>query len=115
MKRTFNVLCALLFVSSLFGARLINKPVTITQPDGTILNVSASGDEFHNWLHDSSNYTIIQDGNTGWYTYAVKSGDNVIPSQHIAGQSNPVALGLDVGINLSSEQLIEKHRQFYGD
>jgi M6 family metalloprotease-like protein len=114
MKRTFSVLCAVFFVLTLFGARLMNKPVAITQPDGTILNVLASGDEFHNWLHDANNYTIIQNGNTGWYTYAVKSGDTVIAGPYIAGQSNPAALGLPVGVNISPEQMLEKRNQFYG-
>jgi len=114
MKRTFSVLCTLIFVLSLFGARLMNKPVTVTQPDGTNLSILASGDEFHNWLHDANNYTIIQNGNTGWYTYAVRSGDTVIPSGYNVGQANPAALGLEAGVNLSPARLKEKNRQFYG-
>ena len=114
MKRTIIVLCVLLFVLSLFGARLMNKPVTLTQPDGTSLNLLASGDEFHNWLHDANNYTIKQNGNTGWYTYAVKDGEKVVAGPVIVGQSNPAALGLEPGINLSREALIAKKQQFYG-
>jgi M6 family metalloprotease-like protein len=108
MKRTFSVLCTLIFVLSLFGARLMNKPINVTQPDGTNLSILASGDEFHNWLHDAGNYTIIQDGNTGWYTYAIRRGDTVVPSPYIVGQSNPAALGLEAGVNLSPEKLREK-------
>lgn len=115
MKRTYTILCMLLVILSLFGARIMNQPVTITQPDGTNLSILASGDEFHNWLHDTNNYTIIQDSHTGWYTYAVKADNKIIASQYIAGQSNPAALGLEAGVNLTAEQRIEKRRLCYGD
>ncbi len=111
MKRTLIVLCTLIFALSLFGARLMNKSVTVTQPDGTTLSILASGDEFHNWLHDANNFTIIQDGNTGWYTYAVRSGDTVIASQYIAGQSNPLAIGLEAGVNLSPERIRDNYNR----
>ena len=114
MRRVVSVLGALWFAFSLFGARLFNQPVIVKQPDGTSLSLLASGDEFHNWLHDKDNYTIIQNGKTGWYTYAVRSGNTVTAGSNIVGQCNPEGLGLERGINLSPEAIREKHRLFYG-
>jgi M6 family metalloprotease-like protein len=112
MKRTIIVLCLMLLAAAAIAAPLKNQPVTITQPDGTEINVLASGDEFHNWLHDANNYTIIQNGDTGWYTWAVRQGNDIIPGQNIVGQSDPAALGLENGVNLPSERVREKYRQF---
>ncbi len=115
MKRTLFVLCLVAFAVSVFAAQLFNQPVTINQPDGSEINVLASGDEFHNWLHDNRNYTIIQDKQTGWYTWATNINGNVASSQYIVGQSDPLALGLPVGINLSPAQIREKANRFYGN
>jgi M6 family metalloprotease-like protein len=115
MKRTLFVLLLLITAAMLFSAPLKDMPVTLTQPDGTVLNVLASGDEFHNWLHNENNYTIIQDKNTGWYTWAVQQNGQVTASQYIVGQSDPVALGLENGVNLTPEQIRAKHDQFFGN
>lgn len=102
-------------VTVIFAARLFNQPVTVTQPDGSTLDVLASGDEFHNWLHDENNYTIIMDKQTGWYTWAVKSGEKVVPSQYLVGASDPATLGLTVGVNLNEAQIREKYRLWWGE
>jgi M6 family metalloprotease-like protein len=91
----------------------MNQPVTITQPDGTELSVLASGDEFHNWLHDENNYTIIQDKQSGWYAWAVRNGNQLVASTHLVGQSNPSALGLSRGANLPAEQIRAKYDRLY--
>ncbi len=110
MKRTFSVLLILMAVLPVFAARLLNQPVTITQPDGSEYSVLASGDEFHNWLHDDRNYTIILNEATGWYTWAVRNGSELAASGYIVGQTDPAALGLATGVNISSEQLRQKYR-----
>lgn len=113
MKRTCFVLLFAVIILNMFSARLMNQPVTITQPNGTDIYVLASGDEFHNWLHDENNYTIIQDKQNGWYTWAVKNGDNLVASSHIVGQSDPSSLGLVNGVNLTSAQIREKYDRLY--
>ncbi|HOD17229.1 MAG TPA: M6 family metalloprotease domain-containing protein [Candidatus Cloacimonadota bacterium] len=102
----------LFFGGSLFAARVMNHPVTLVQPDGTILEELASGDEFHNWLHDGRNYTIIQDKQTGWYTWAVRNGENLTASNYIVGQTDPAEIGLEPGLNLTQEQLRERYLAF---
>ena len=65
MKRIFRFLLVTTlligFHQSLNAAYLKNVPQTIKQPDGTIIKCFATGDEFHNWLHDANNYTIIKE------------------------------------------------------
>ena len=69
-KKLTLVLSFTIILTGLFGAYLTDQPQTLTQPDGKIVHCLASGDEFHNWLHDESGYTIIQDPETGYYVYA---------------------------------------------
>lgn len=76
------------------AAYLEDVPVTVTQPDGTELNLLASGDEYYNFLHDANDYTIIQDPDTGYYVYANLVNDELIPTIHIVGQADPARAGL---------------------
>ena len=112
MKRTVLALLIIMAAASLFGARLMDQPVTLSQPDGTEINVLASGDEVHNWLHDENNFTIIQDKNTGWFTWAVRRGVTLTSSQYVVGQSDPFTLNLEAGINLSTAEIEAKYDQF---
>lgn len=92
-----------LFASSVHAAYLRNVPQTVVQPDGDTLYCYASGDEFFNYLHDEAGYTIIQDPITGFYVYAIQSGDDLAASEHIAGRVDPASVGLTPGILISRE------------
>lgn len=70
------LLCAI-FVDA---AYLENVPRTLTQPDGVILHCFATGDEYYNRLHNREGYTIIQDS-YGWYVYAERDGDTLVPTK----------------------------------
>ena len=98
------------FAQHVNAAYLKNVPQTITQPDGTVIKCFATGDEFHNWLHDENNYTIIQ-GQDGVYYYAVKSGDQIVPSEYVVGKTFLKSTHLTPGVNLSPEQIMEKRRR----
>ncbi len=88
---------------SLNAAYLSNMPMSITQPDGKVIECYATGDEFHNWLHDKDNYTIIRNPNTGYYCYAESGGAQVIAGDLVVGKDNPQSRGLKPGINLDPE------------
>ncbi|MFA5816519.1 MAG: M6 family metalloprotease domain-containing protein [Bacteroidales bacterium] len=90
---------------SLQAAYLKNVPQTITQPDGTILKCFATGDEYHHWLHDANNFTILQDPVTGFYVYAMKSGSKLVPTSFIAGITDPTTTGLQPGVNLDAQEV----------
>ena len=96
------VLFLLLCFSALLHSAYINKiEVQVTQPDGTVLDLYASGDEYHNWLHDEDNFTIIAEKQTGFYCYAVKSGEGVVAGPLVVGTGDPREHGLTPGINIS--------------
>ncbi|PKN77808.1 MAG: hypothetical protein CVU48_10335 [Candidatus Cloacimonetes bacterium HGW-Cloacimonetes-1] len=88
----------------LTAAYLTDIPVQVNQPNGTVINCLASGDEFHNWLHDADGYTIIQSPITGYYTYAIQTGDTVSASDFIVGITDPQIAGLTPGINISESE-----------
>lgn len=101
MKNTLLAMLVLI-TSNVFGAYLENIPVTVSQPDGSVLNLLASGDEFSNRLHDSENFTIIQ-GNDGWYYYGVREGDSVVPSGIKAGEADPASAGVVKNAKISEK------------
>ncbi|MDD2331012.1 MAG: M6 family metalloprotease domain-containing protein [Candidatus Cloacimonetes bacterium] len=108
-SRLYICVILLLMASALIAAPLKNTPVNLTQPDGTQLNIFASGDEFHNWLHDAEGYTIIRDDKSGYYTYAVQAEDRIEPGTLIAGRDLPHSRNLVPGINIRGEALKAKY------
>ncbi len=105
----------LLCIVSLHAAYLTDVPISVTQPDGSVLNCYASGDEYHNWLHDSEHYTIIQDQDTGYYTYADKSRGKLTPTDLIPGRDNPVHNGLQPYSNISRDEYQAKRKAWLQD
>lgn len=91
------------------AAYLENVPMTLTQPDGTKLECFASGDEFYNYLHDAQGFTIIQDHATGFYVYADLQDGELVPTDLVAGRSNP-ASRLKLYLNISPEKRMEKRK-----
>ncbi|TVQ69190.1 MAG: M6 family metalloprotease domain-containing protein [Balneolaceae bacterium] len=108
---TATFLSLLLFLE-VSGAPLRNVSQTLTQPDGTILHCFASGDEFHNWLHDADGYTIIQHPETGFYVYAGLDGNTLVPTTLVAGSDDPEAHGLPRNANIPPEEMLKKRQQF---
>jgi M6 family metalloprotease-like protein len=88
-----------------FPAWLNFEPQTIRQPDGTIIECFATGDEFYNWLHDENGYTIIQNHGDGFYYYAVLVNGQLIPSAYLAKSVDPAAAGISPWTNISGAQM----------
>lgn len=82
-------------------------PQQLSQPDGTVLNCYATGDEYYHWLHDARGFTIIRDPATGYFVYAGKQGDTLVPTLLIPGKDDPSQAGLTPGLNISSEKYRE--------
>ena len=81
-----------------------NLPITVVQPDGTKVDCFASGDEFHNWLHDANGYTIIQNPKTGYYVYAVEESGTLNATDLVVGKINPAETkSLKPNANISME------------
>ncbi|MEJ2595235.1 MAG: M6 family metalloprotease domain-containing protein [bacterium] len=97
---------------SLSAAYLKFVPQTVTQPDGTVFQCYASGDEFYNWLHDENGYTILQHPEDGYYYFAILSGNTLSPSNYRADLTNPAAAGLEPWINIDASEMIQIREQF---
>ncbi|MBR6775945.1 MAG: T9SS type A sorting domain-containing protein [Bacteroidales bacterium] len=100
----------LLGVTSIFSAPFQNVKKILKQPDGTELHCFASGDEFYNRLHDADGFTIVQAEN-GYFVYATADArGNVVPTEYIAGITDPKALGLRPNVMISQDDY-QKIRQ----
>ncbi len=106
--RNIYILFLCLFALNLAAANFENLPTEVVQPDGSVLSLFASGDEYANWLHDAAGYTIIQSPSDGYYYYATSQNGEPVPSAWRADSSDPSALGLRPGINISPEKYRQK-------
>ncbi|MCL2039159.1 MAG: M6 family metalloprotease domain-containing protein [Bacteroidetes bacterium] len=81
-----------LFYGAVFSTMLICKTlavpatpelVTITQPDGSKIEVYIRGDENINWFESTDQFTLLRN-EAGFIVYATKNANgDLIPSQHI--------------------------------
>lgn len=114
MKKLLSLFTLLLLTTSvMYAAFLRNVPYTLTQPNGTELRCFATGDEYYNYLHDERGYTIMLNPETGYYVYAIKDGDRLVPSSFIPNVHNPEKVGLKPYINISAEQWIAKRKAYH--
>ncbi len=97
-------------VTFVLAAPFQNVEKILTQPDGSKLYCFASGDEFYSRIHDKDGYTIVQAEN-GYFVYATTDNDGkIIATQHIAGKSDPKALGLVPNIVISRNEYMRKRK-----
>ena len=105
MKKLIGLLFTLFFaIFQLQAAYLENVPVTLIQPNGDTLRCLATGDDYYHYLHDANGYTIMLNPTTGYYVYADKVGDKLVPTAYVAGSTNPQAVGLHPRLNITAEQ-----------
>lgn len=113
MKKITLTIILLIFI--MFDANASYEkfvPMTIKQPNGEQINCFASGDEFYNWIHDSSGFTIIQNETSGYYFYGIKSNGEVIPSQYLVGSINPSDYGISPWLKLDDERIQQRRNRF---
>jgi M6 family metalloprotease-like protein len=97
-----------------YGVYLENVPYQLQQPDGEMLNVFITGDEFYRRIHDSEGYSIVQ-GNDGWYYYAIYDlvSDELVPSEYIVSASRATALPMAKRLGISREKYMAKRYAYY--
>ncbi|MDR2971337.1 MAG: M6 family metalloprotease domain-containing protein [Bacteroidales bacterium] len=114
MKKIFTLLFVfnIFFVS--YGIYLENVPTQLTQPNGEVLNLFITGDEFYRIVHDSDGYSIVP-GNDGWYYYAIYDADTdkLIPSEYIVSAIRTVELPIQKGVTISHKKYMEIRRTYY--
>ena len=98
----------ILLLANLSGAFLENIPMTLSQPNGEVFNCYASGDEFFNYLHDQNKYTIIQSTLNGFYYYATKIDNKIVPSVYKVGSVNPQSVNLQPNTLISKEEYLQR-------
>ena len=113
MKKVLNltILILIVIVNGLVAAPHSFLPIEATQPDGSQISIFASGDEFHNWLHDGDNYTIVRD-DSGAYVYAMQERGSLVPSSLLVGRDSPNLRGIVPGLNLSQDELAAKYDRY---
>ena len=103
MKKLFLLIIACFCFGTVHAAYLKNIPMTLTQPDGSVLHCYASGDEYFNYLHDENGFTIMQHPQTGYYVYADKHDGKLVATEFVAGKVDPSSKNLEP-FNLISPQ-----------
>ncbi|MDR3046754.1 MAG: T9SS type A sorting domain-containing protein [Bacteroidales bacterium] len=107
MKKHFLLIfCISFLLGNVQASYEKNIPQTLQQPNGEIIHCFASGDEYYNYLHDKDGYTIIQNPATGYYVYAQKEGNLVVPSPYIVGSVHPSIVGLTPNVNITPEEML---------
>jgi M6 family metalloprotease-like protein len=75
----------------------INEKFTLTNPDGSTIEVIGSGNQFFAHFETEDGYTVVKDPQSGFYSYASTSNDNnhLVPVNNgIVGKVNPGSLKL---------------------
>ena len=102
--KTLVFFCLILLSAVLYSAWLDDVPSILTQPDGATIDVLLSGDEFHNWAHDDTGHTIIQDPITGFWCWAKAENGNLVSTGYPIHLYSPQSLGISPNENISTEQ-----------
>lgn len=110
MKRLLILLLACFILAGAHAAYLKNIPMSVTQPDGTVLQCFASGDEFFNYLHDDKGYTIMRHPQTGYYVYAEVRDGMLVASNLVAGRHDPASKGLQPYALISPEEWMARRQ-----
>ena len=99
--------------TGVFAAYLRNMPTTLYQPDGSVLECFVTGDEYYNWAHDENGFTLVQSQSDGFFYYGVMNGDEVVPSEFLAGSIIPSDAGLTPWAIIPQHVYLEKRRKFW--
>ena len=110
MKKLITFLMMLFCVVNAQAAYLRNIPMTVNQPDGTVLHCFASGDEYFNYLHDKDGFTIMRHPQTGYYVYAEKRGGELVATNYVAGVHDPASKGLEPYALISPEEWMARRK-----
>jgi M6 family metalloprotease-like protein len=83
------------------AAPVFGEQVALTQPDGTVVQARAWGDEYHQRLEDLAGYTLVRDPRDGGICYARLADDELVSTGVRAGEAPPV--GIVPGLRLPED------------
>ena len=105
----------ILIISLLIPNQFRNMPIDLIQPNNEILSCLITGDEFSQRLHDANDYTIIQSKKDGYYYYATKNADTIIPTSFKALSVNPSDKNIIPGIKISKDKYLRIRDRYHRD
>ncbi|MDR2511005.1 MAG: T9SS type A sorting domain-containing protein [Bacteroidales bacterium] len=115
MKKILALLLTSMFLlfGNIFAVNVENLVHYLTQPDGTVIKVFISGDEYNRRVCDENGYTITQNKNTGYWVYANVENDAFVPTSYVVGRDNPVnQCALTPNQDISPEKKRENYEKF---
>ena len=107
-----KIISFLIFVVHVNAHWLHDTPQKLSQSDGQVINLLASGDQYYHRLHDENDYTVVLNPKDGDFYYAVNIGGDIVPSEYKVGLVNPALTDLIPGIKISREEYLDK-REYY--
>ena len=98
-----NIICFLIFVVQVSAHWLHDAPQKLSQSNGQVINLLASGDQYYHRLHDENDYTVVLNPKDGDFYYAVDIDGDIVPSEYKVGLVNPALTDLNPAIKISRE------------
>ena len=94
LRYLFVILALVLMSAPAYSAPAYPGLIEDIQPDGSRVVLRVKGDEHFAWTEDADGYTVVR--HKGWYKYAKLNATTgrLAPTQHVVGQADPRALGL---------------------
>jgi len=87
------------------AAPLRDVPVQVTTPDGRVLDLRATGDEFFRIVMDREGFTVVRDPDTGEVVYADLRDGDLVPTPWRVGRDHPRYRGLRQGLRPSAARI----------
>lgn len=93
------------------------EPITVTQPDGSSLNVHIRGTEMLHYYETMDGYTVLQNPvNKGAYEYAkLDNNGDLVASGIAAGATLGKNAPAPKGLKFSKKQIVDSKKAFYGN
>jgi hypothetical protein len=76
------------------AALLQNVPITLRQPDGTVVRCFVTGDEYHNYIHDRQGDVAVQDPKSRYWVYAKQVNGHIQPGKQTVGRAQSKSSGV---------------------
>ena len=108
-----KLIILILLFNFFYAHKIDNVPITLVQPDESIINCFASGDQYYQWVHDMNGYSIIQNERDGFYYYATKVNGQIVPSEYVVDAINPERVGLDKNILIDRKVYLDKRNSYW--
>ena len=109
MKNKNIILLLILVISiTIYSSWIEDFPVKLIQPDGVKFTAFRSGDEFHNWVHNESQETMIIDDQTGFWCWAIEKNGDLASSGFPVHIYTAESMGIEPKKNISEAKYLEK-------